>query len=67
MADLRCWQCGVEPTDTVDVRTMADPEPVLIPAGWPPGDHEHAAEPPTPGQLLAAGAAAFDRLMSTWR
>lgn len=64
---IRCWQCGVEPLGTVDVSTLGEgPGTHLIPTGWPPGDHEHAVFPPTPGALLAVGAEAFDRVMKEW-
>lgn len=52
---LRCWQCGTEPTGVADARTFGEPEPVLIPTGWPDGDHEHAVNPPTPTELVDAG------------
>lgn len=66
MSQLRCWQCGVEPTKAADVRTISDPGPVLIPAGWPPGDHEHAVHPPTPSELQAGGDRALARIVEEW-
>lgn len=65
MADLRCWQCGVEPLDVIESRRLNGTVDVL-PGQWPPGDHQHAVEPPTPGQLLAEGAAITDRIMKEW-
>lgn len=64
VTDLRCWQCHVEPTDVAEVRTLAGVVQV-IPL-WPAGDHDHALTPPTPGDLLAAGARAADRVMEAW-
>lgn len=61
MTDLGCWQCGVEPVDTYDVRTMAGVERVI--PRWPDsGDHPHALTPPTPDDLVAAGYAALNRI-----
>lgn len=71
MSDFRCWLCGAE-AEAIDVSTWGDVAQgrrAYIPGAWdePPTDgHEHATQPPTPGQLLAAGARAFDRLMSIW-
>jgi hypothetical protein len=61
---VRCWQCGVEPTGTVDVRTFGDPGPVLLPTGWPPGDHEHAVRLPTPSELAERGDRAAARILA---
>jgi hypothetical protein len=66
VSDLRCWQCGVEPIGLADVRTYGDPGPVLIPTGWPAGDHEHAVTPPTPIELQAGGDRALARIMEEW-
>ena len=60
---MRCWQCGAEPTGLADVRTFSDPEPVYLPTGWPPGDHEHAEHPPSPGELQQAGHRALRRIL----
>lgn len=62
--DLRCWQCHIEPTDMHEVRTLAGV--VSVVPVWPSGDHDHASTPPTPGELLAVGARAADRVMETW-
>lgn len=64
MPDLRCWRCGVEPTDTVEVTNLSDPEPKYLPARWPDGDHEHEVNPPTPQQLVDAGSAALARVVA---
>jgi hypothetical protein len=63
---LRCWQCGVEPDDTVEITTFGEDEPRLLPASWPPGDHPHAVNPPTPQQLREAGHAAMARILNIW-
>ena len=60
---MRCWLCGVEPLETYDVTTFSDPQRRYIPGRWPPGDHDHAAEPPTPGQLEQAGHEALTRIL----
>lgn len=62
---MRCWYCGVEPDQLIEVTTFGDVEPRYM-ANWPAGDHEHSETPPSPGELLAAGARSFDRLMAAW-
>lgn len=59
---MKCWQCGVEPLETHEVTTLTDAQPRHIPGRWPPGDHEHAVDPPTPGQLEQAGHEALMRI-----
>lgn len=66
MTEYRCWQCGAEPLGLVDVTTFGVAEPRYLPNGWPPGDHEHAVTPPTPGELARAGDAALARILATW-
>lgn len=41
----------------VEVSTLTDPAPRYLPGRWPwtAGDHDHALEAPTPGQLEQAG------------
>ena len=63
---MKCWQCGVAPTEIADVTTLGATEPAYLPKRWPPGDHEHAIVPPTPGQLLEAGSHAYDRVIDAW-
>lgn len=48
---MRCWQCGAEPELVVETTTFGDPERTYAAGRWPPGDHEHAIAPPTPGEL----------------
>lgn len=61
--DPCCSQCGVEPTGLVEVTQMEDDEPRYFPTGWPPGDHEHAIDPPSPSDLLDAGDRARERML----
>ncbi|WP_328344834.1 hypothetical protein [Micromonospora sp. NBC_00421] len=64
MTDLRCWQCGVKPTETAELCTPEAAEPIAVLATeWPPGDHPHAVTPPTPDQLTAAGHTTYRRIM----
>lgn len=63
---IRCWQCGAAPTSLAEVTTIGDPEPVYLPAGWPPGDHEHAEQPPTPEQITDAAHDAGRRILAQW-
>jgi hypothetical protein len=59
---VRCWQCGVEPEALYETTTLSDPAPTYL-ANWPRvGDHEHAEQPPTPGQLEQAGHEALMRI-----
>lgn len=58
---MRCWWCGVEPDNVLTTQTLGDPAPRYWPV-WPAGDHDHAEEPPSPGELLRAGADRFDRI-----
>lgn len=48
---LRCWWCDVEPDDVVELVQFGGQVVKLIP-NWPPGDHVHAATPPSADQLL---------------
>ena len=66
MSVARCWWCGVEPDDSYDVSTLGDGPGSRYIYNWPDGDHEHAVDPPTPGELLEAGAETFDRIMKEW-
>lgn len=61
---MRCWWCGAEPLEMVDVSTLVDAEPRLIPGRWPPTTdrHQHAIDPPTPGELEDAGHRALSRI-----
>jgi hypothetical protein len=59
---MRCWQCGVEPLETYEITTLNDAQPRYVPGRWPPGDHAHAEQPPTPGQLEQAGHEALMRI-----
>jgi hypothetical protein len=68
MSDYRCWLCGAE-AGTIEVTSPTDQCRVYVAGAWPQlavDGHEHAARPPTPGELLADGARAFDRLMRIW-
>lgn len=60
---VRCWWCGIEPDSLIDVTRLGRAEPEYLP-NWPPGDHEHAGRPPTPGQLEQAGHEALMRIRS---
>jgi hypothetical protein len=64
---IRCWQCGAEPTGLAEVTAYGDLEPRYIPTGWPPGDHPHAVDPPTPAELQAGGYAALAQILDSWR
>lgn len=64
MTDFRCWWCGIEPDTVIEDWQLGQPRPALIPV-WPSGDHQHAAAPPTPDQLTAAGHDAYRRIMET--
>lgn len=62
--DLHCWQCGAEPTDTVEMRALGDDTPVrIIPTAWPPADHPHTLTPPTPEELVADGHRILRRIL----
>jgi len=63
---MRCWLCGVEPLDVVDVSTLGDPRPGFVAARWPAGDHPHVVDAPTPEALLLAGTAAYARVIGEW-
>jgi hypothetical protein len=63
---ITCWQCGVEPLESIEVTRMGEREPSYVPGRWPPGDHEHAVNPPTPSELLAAGDRAVARILEEW-
>lgn len=62
--ELRCWQCGVEPEEVFEVTTLAEARPRYVPGRWPVGDHPHAFEPPSPGELARAGDAAAGRILA---
>lgn len=61
-SEVRCWLCGVEPLEVFETTTWGDAQPTYIAGRWPAGDHEHAVDPPTPGQLEQAGHAALMRI-----
>jgi hypothetical protein len=62
---VRCWQCGVEPLEVHDITTFGDlPDRKYLPSRWPPGDHEHAVQPPTPGELAEQGDRVAARIMA---
>ncbi len=63
MEDLRCWWCGIEPDAITEVVQFGGEVVQRIPV-WPPGDHPHATEPPSPGQLEQAGHVALMRIMN---
>lgn len=64
MTELRCWQCGTEPLEVHDVSGLGDmPGSRLLPGRWPPGDHTHAVDKPTPEQLVAEGHAILRRIL----
>lgn len=63
---MRCWQCGVEPLGAIEVTTFGEAQPRYVADLWPPGDHEHAGNPPTPSELLARGDAALARVLAEW-
>jgi hypothetical protein len=65
-AVMRCWQCGVEPDEVLEVTRMGDAEPSFLPGRWPPGDHPHAERPPTPAELSAAGDAVMARMLEVF-
>jgi len=60
---MRCWLCGAEP-EMVNIQTMEEAQPRLIPGQWPAAvdGHEHAVRPPTPGELEQAGHEALSRI-----
>jgi len=62
---VRCWWCGIEP-ELVEISTLNSAEPRYMPGCWPTPavDHQHAVDPPTPGQLEQAG---HDALMQIIR
>lgn len=59
-----CYHCGAVP-EILDATSIGDAEPAYVAGRWPsaPADHEHAARPPTPEELLAAGHAVYRRIM----
>jgi hypothetical protein len=59
---MKCWMCGEEPLGTFEITMLSEAQPRYIPGRWPPGDHEHAVDPPTPGQLEQAGHEALMRI-----
>jgi hypothetical protein len=60
---VKCWWCGVEPIDFVEITSFGDREPRYLP-NWPGADHEHAETPPSPAQLEDPGHRALMRLRS---
>lgn len=62
MTEVCCWWCGVQPDRLVDVTGLGDPAPSYMPI-WPGGDHEHAVDPPTPGQLVDDGHRILRRIL----
>ena len=66
-SELRCWQCGIEPDEVVEVTTFQDlPERRYLPASWPEGDHQHEVTAPTPGELIWRGSVIADRVVANW-
>jgi hypothetical protein len=65
MEDVRCWWCGVKPIVVFEEQRLCQAEPSYR-YNWPNSDHDHAVKPPTPGQLLAEGGRAYDRLIAVW-
>jgi len=63
MRTLRCWQCGVEPEQVTEVTTLVDSQPRYLPAKWPPGDHEHEVDKPTPDELVERGRRSVDQIL----
>jgi hypothetical protein len=62
---LRCWQCGIEPADTIEASTLCGDNRII--PRWPiGGDHPHALTPPTPDDLVVAGHAALKRVTEAW-
>lgn len=61
---MRCWQCGVEPLNVINTTGLGDPEPTYMPGYWPPGDHQHAVQPPTPGELAEQGDRVAARILA---
>ncbi len=61
---MNCWWCGVEPRYTLVTSDLG--YFLHRVAQWPPGDHVHAAVPPTPDQLTEAGREALRRLLEVW-
>jgi hypothetical protein len=61
---VHCWWCGIEP-ELVEITDLSSAEPRYVPGCWPTpgGDHAHAVDPPTPGQLEQAGHEALMRIM----
>lgn len=60
---MMCWWCGVEPVARHEVVTLSGVPYRTIPQ-WPneASDHQHAEQPPTPGQLEQAGHEALMRI-----
>ena len=63
MTGLRCWQCGAEPLEVLEVSRLGRAQPEYLPGRWPPGDHTHAVDKPTPEQLVAEGHAILRRIL----
>lgn len=63
---MRCWQCGVEPLDVIEVTTLSQAKPEYVPGRWPPGDHPHALRPPTPQELVDDGHQRLRRILEDW-
>lgn len=61
---MRCWWCGIEP-ELVEITRLESAEPKYMPGHWPtPGiDHQHAVQPPTPGELEQAGHEALTQII----
>lgn len=60
---ISCWQCGVEPTEVLEVTALGVPEPRYLPGRWPAGDHPHAVDAPTPEHLADAADAVRERML----
>jgi hypothetical protein len=60
---MNCWQCGVAPNTLVDTSALSSGfETRMMPGRWPPGDHEHAIQPPAAAELLQSGHATLERI-----
>lgn len=60
---LRCWWCGTEPDDAVEVVSFDGHRRRTVPIRWPhASDHEHSLSPPSPADLVHAGETAMSRI-----
>lgn len=59
---LRCWWCGAEPVDVLELHAFGSDTTIRRPT-WTPGDHRHALIPPTPEELVADGHRVLRRIL----